>query len=162
MHDQLPEMPRYSLAEVERRWLVPSAYLQSLEGREFMVIEDLYIRSSLLRLRKVVSVHGECVYKLCKKYGGTTPLSNPITNIYLSRDEYRLLSELAGARIHKRRYPLAGGAIDVFPQIDQLAIFEMEFDTEQIAKDHVPPDFVGDEITGDVRYAGATLAWGLA
>lgn len=140
--------PKYSIAEVERRWLVPPGFVATLEGLSYRILEDLYIGQTMLRLRKVTDPLGDVVYKLCKKYGQGASLSNPMTNIYLSQAEYQALSALDGTRVCKRRYSIAGGAVDVYPGTSPLVIFEIEFESEQEAQGYLPPNFVGKEVTG--------------
>lgn len=152
------EPPKYSLPEIERRWLVPDAFLDTLAEEPYRVIDDTYIDHTLLRLRAIRAPDGSVVYKLCKKYGRRHALANPMTNLYLSADEYRVLSALGGARISKRRYAVAGGSVDVYRSPAPLGIFEIEFASESLAADYVPPAFVGREITDDDRYSGAALA----
>lgn len=74
--------PKYSLAEVERRWIVVPMFLPALEGAPYRLMGDLYVQRAQLRLRKATSSAGDVVYKLCKKYGRGTSPSNPITNLY--------------------------------------------------------------------------------
>lgn len=150
--------PKYSLAEIERRWLVSADFLGSLENLPYRVVEDIYIANTRLRLRKMRSASGEPVYKLCKKYGRGASLANPMTNIYLSEEEYQALSVLTGSHVSKRRYAVAGGSIDVYAGAHVIAIFEMEFDSESDATYYVPPDFTGDEVTDLAQYSGAALA----
>lgn len=150
--------PKYALAEIERRWLVRVPCPLDLAALPFRDIEDTYLDGTLLRLRRVCEPGGTVIHKLCKKYGDSGASSQPITNIYLSPDEYRLLSALPGTRVAKRRHAVAGGAIDVYPAPLALAVFEIEFATEQAAADYVPPAFAGDEITGRADCSGAALA----
>jgi len=92
----MSDAPKYSEIEIERRWLVDlsAVDLSSAPCRE---IEDLYIADSRLRLRRV-SGPGELTFKLGKKYGKRTSLSEPITNLYLTEPEYRRLSALLAER----------------------------------------------------------------
>ncbi|MFC4763548.1 CYTH domain-containing protein [Dyella koreensis] len=150
--------PKYSLAEIERRWLVSPGFLTELENLPHWVVEDLYVEGTQLRLRKMSSSRGEVIYKFCKKYGRVASLANPMTNIYLSEVEYRTLSVLKGKSISKHRYAIAGGSIDVYPKLPGIAIFEIEFESEGEAAGYVPPDFVGDEVTDDARHSGQALA----
>ncbi|WP_377301201.1 hypothetical protein [Rhodanobacter umsongensis] len=154
--------PKYSLPEIERRWLVSPGCPTGLENLPHWVVEDMYIEGTHLRLRKMSSSRGEVVYKFCKKYGRVASLANPMTNIYLSEAEYRTLSMLKGRSICKRRYAVAGGSIDVYPDLPSVAIFEMEFESEGDAADYVPPGFVGDEVTRDAQYSGDALASSVA
>ncbi|MGO4701282.1 hypothetical protein [Dyella sp. 2RAB6] len=152
------KQPKYSQAEIERRWLVAPPYLAELADQAYRIIDDRYIERSLLRLRRIEAADGEVVYKLCKKYGRADALPNPITNIYLSQDEYLTLSALPGTPVRKQRYAVEGGAIDVYPSSPPLAIFEIDFDSEQAAANYTPPPFTGVEITDDSAYSGAALA----
>lgn len=88
--------PKYSVKEIERRWLVSTHHLAVYENKPHRDIEDTYIQETLLRLRKVTDPLGEVTYKLCKKCGRDGSLTNPITNIYLSEAGYLSLSKLDG------------------------------------------------------------------
>lgn len=150
--------PKYSLKEIERRWLVDPDMINSYDKARYLDIEDVYLKDTLLRLRKVTDTSGEVTYKLCKKYGKVSSLSNAITNIYLSDAEHLVLSTLDGVRVHKRRYSVADGTIDIYQGPSELAVFEIEFDSEQAAVSYTPPAFVGEEITDNPAYSGVALA----
>jgi CYTH domain-containing protein len=146
--------PKYSLCEIERRWLVPQESLKTLQLVDPIEIEDRYITESRLRLRKMTSADGDVVYKFCKKYGKQTKLSEPITNLYLSENEYEVLRRLSGKSVRKRRYKLVGGSVDIDENDLQTIVFEIEFESEREAREYVPPKFVGEEITGIPAYSG--------
>ena len=153
----MSDAPKYSEVEIERRWLVDlsAVDLSSAPCRE---IDDLYIAESRLRLRRVFG-SGELTFKLGKKYGKRTALSEPITNLYLTEAEYRRLSELPGARTRKRRYTLERGAVDVYAEPNAgLAVFEVEFEDERAARTFAPPPFVKREITNESAFSGVSLA----
>lgn len=153
--------PKYALLEIERRWLVEveAREVAPLEGRPHREIDDLYIAGTRLRLRKVAGEGSEPVFKLGKKYGKATALAEPITNLYLTQAEYDALARLPGARVRKRRYALGGGSLDVYegPHAG-LAVFEVQFDSEEAAAAYTPPGFVRAEVTREPRYSGASLA----
>jgi len=152
--------PKYSIAEIERRWLVNLAEIGSLDDQPFREIEDLYVAGTQLRLRKIEGNDGEPVFKFCKKYGRSTGVSESITNLYLSESEYKVLSQLPGALIKKRRYTIGDGALDLYESPNAgLAIYEVEFECEMAAIEYQPPRFACVEITDDIRYHGASLAW---
>jgi hypothetical protein len=142
----MPDAPKYSQLEVERRWLVD------------LSAEDLYIADSRLRLRKIAGP-GETLFKLGKKYGKCSLLSEPMTNLYLTEGEYRRFSDLPGHRARKRRYSVHHGSLDVYlePDLD-WAVFEVEFRDERSAGEFSPPHFVTREITNDSAFNGASLA----
>jgi CYTH domain-containing protein len=153
----MTELPKYSLLEIERRWLVDLDRVD-LSGAPCREIEDLYIAGSRLRLRKISGAQ-ESTFKLGMKYGKRTPLTEPITNLYLTESEYGLLSSLPGTRTRKRRYALEGGSVDVYvaPRAG-VAVFEVEFESERAALDFVPPAFVTREITNEPALSGLSLA----
>ncbi|MCE9558826.1 MAG: hypothetical protein K8R88_07720 [Armatimonadetes bacterium] len=151
--------PKYSQLEIERRWLVDRAAVGSLEGLPWREIEDFYLRGTRLRLRKICAPGADPVYKLCKKYGKADGLEESITNLYLSLTEYNVLRALGGARVLKKRYSFSGGSLDVHESPSYgTTIFEVEFKTLKEAEAFLPPDFVGEEVTGNTRYSGASLA----
>jgi CYTH domain-containing protein len=152
--------PKYAIAEVERRWLVELSDLGSLDGWPYYEIEDCYITGTRLRLRKVTGASGGPVFKLCKKYGRVTALSEPMTNLYLTEAEYNALSQLSGAVLKKRRYAISGGSLDLYAgPYAGLAVFEASFESEAAAAGYMPPRFVRAEVTHEVPYSGASLAW---
>ncbi len=119
-------MPKYSQLEIERRWLVDFSAVVLL-GAPFREIDDLYIAESRLRLRRI-SAPDEVTFKLGKKYGKRTALSEPMTNLYLTESEYRHFAGLPGHHTRKRRYSLPTGSLDVYLEPNKdLAIFEAEF-----------------------------------
>jgi CYTH domain-containing protein len=151
------DTPKYAHVEIERRWLVDAAAVD-LALQPFREIDDLYIDASRLRLRRV-SGPGELVFKLGKKYGKRTELSEPITNLYLTEAEYQRFAGLPGHRTRKRRYALAEGSVDVYLTPNEgLTVFEVEFDDERSAREFVPPPFVTREITGESAFSGVSLA----
>lgn len=158
----LETQPKYSIIEVERRWLVAPSALSIVDGQPYRELEDLYVGKTQLRLRKVTSANGGVVFKLCKKYVKCSSLSQPTTNLYLSEVEYRTLAQLEGNAVRKRRYSVAGGSIDVYYGSPAVAVFEVEFESVREAELYIPPSFVGKEVTNDEAYSGAALASGVA
>jgi CYTH domain-containing protein len=151
--------PKYALAEIERRWLVDLAGVGPLEGRPYHDIEDLYLNDSRLRLRKIRDTQEGVVFKFCKKYGKSSGYSEPITNLYLTEGEHRALSGLGGKAVRKRRYAIGGGALDLYGEgSEALAVFEVQFASEDEAGRYEPPPFVREEVTHEESYSGAALA----
>lgn len=70
----------------------------------------------------------------------------------------------AGRRVHKIRHyvPLPEGRraeVDVYAgSLDGLCTAEIEFESREEADRFVPPPWLGDELTGDERYANQSLA----
>jgi CYTH domain-containing protein len=68
-----------------------------------------------------------------------------------------------GKRLVKTRYEIPFGArvveIDVYHERHEgLVVAEVEFDEEAAAKNFEPPDWLGDDVTGDPRYSNQLLA----
>jgi CYTH domain-containing protein len=152
--------PKYSQLEVERRWLADR--LPELNDAPHALIRDRYITGTHLRLRHVTAPTGEITRKLCKKYGAATAGAQPITNLYLEPEEFALLERLPGWVVTKRRYPIAGGGLDVYASdVGSLRVFEFEWalESDRAAIDqYQPPDFAQQEITGVAAFSGAALA----
>lgn len=151
--------PRYALDEIERRWLVNATAVGDLANHPFRLYEDLYISDSRLRLRRITEPDGNVIYKLGKKYGKRTRLSEPITTLYLDKREYDRLRSLEGSISVKRRYALSGGSLDIYQLPNPgLMIFELEFASEAAAAAYQPPAFVGREVTDQLEYTGYRLS----
>ncbi len=152
-------IPKYARPEYERRFLVCN--IPDLSETAFRVIEDLYLDDTRLRLRKITHHDGVMQYKLCKKYPseGNDPLA--IVNIYLTSQEYDLLSTLAGKVVRKKRYDIVASAhcIDVFE--DHLAgLVLCEFEAESAAglETFALPPWIGRDVSDDPFFAGGCLA----
>lgn len=68
-----------------------------------------------------------------------------------------------GKRLVKTRYEIPLGArtveIDLYhDRHEGLFVAEVEFDEEEAAKNFKPPDWLGDDVTGDPRYSNQLLA----
>lgn len=146
-------VPKYAAMEIERRWLADLSLAGDLGAVPFRRIEDLYVEGSRLRLRKITEPDGRCIFKLGKKYGKRSPVSQPVANLYLTEAEYAQLSALPGSSSSKRRYSVAGGALDVYEEPRPgLAVFEIEFDDEPSANSYRPPHFAVREITAEASF----------
>jgi hypothetical protein len=149
--------PKYALLEHERRWRVDLRAVGSVASLPVREIDDVYLRDTRLRLRKMRSEEG-VVFKLGKKYGKEPVGSEPVTSIYLAEAEYLALSRLPGYMVRKRRYSVGEGALDVYQAPLSLAIFEQEFASAADAAAFVPPPFALEEVTGRPEYSGFALA----
>ena len=155
----MSDAPKYSAIEIERRWLVDLAAVGDLSLSPFREIEDLYVSGSRLRLRKIADSSGATTFKFGKKYGKRALSAEPVTNLYLTELEHRQLSALPGATTLKRRYSVAGGALDIYHRPNPgLAVYEVEFDDEASAQLFQPPHFVTREITAESSFSGVSLA----
>ncbi|TFU03920.1 hypothetical protein EUV02_11870 [Polymorphobacter arshaanensis] len=153
------ELPKYALFEHERRFLVDPARCPPLDGAAMVRIEDLYIVATRLRLRRVTGAGAAPVYKLCRKYLSDDPVSAPITNLYLTAEEFAQLDVLPGNRISKCRYRIDGFGLDVFEgRHAGLIIAEIEAPTQAAVLAQMMPGWAMREVTGDPAYSGAELA----
>ena len=149
---------KYSLPEIERRWLVSEDRIPALTGAPRRDIVDRYIEGGRLRLRAVRAEGVAPVFKLGKKYlrGGTD--TEQVVSVYLSEEEYESLQRLPGTVARKACYSIAGGSLDIYEvSRSRPAIFEIELGSEAEAAAHVPPDFVGEEVTVNAGYTGHAL-----
>jgi adenylate cyclase len=86
------------------------------------------------------------------------------TEIELSAEQFETLWPLTeGRRIHKLRYVVPHDTleieIDVFEgDLGELVMGEVEFESEGASNEFDPPDWLGEEVTGDPRYANESLA----
>lgn len=135
--------PKYSLPEIERRWLVDLSLVDLDSLPKPVSIVDRYLMGTRLRLRKMDD-GGNVIYKFVKKYGREDWVE-PITNLYLDRAEYEALSQIPAKEIWKRRYRIEQGSLDVFDG-GELAIFEKEFESVDAAASFSVPQFVTKEI----------------
>ena len=151
--------PKYSHAEIERRWLVETTDGLPLPAVRARTIEDTYLSAGRLRLRKICEQSCPPVFKLGKKYGRAGSEPESVVNIYLSEAEYQSLSVLPGRTATKVRYSVEGGALDVYEVPNRaLVIFEMEFTNCEAAAAYAAPPFVGKEVTADEKYTGFALS----
>jgi adenylate cyclase len=68
-----------------------------------------------------------------------------------------------GKRLEKTRYEVPFGdrvvEIDLYHERHEgLVVAEVEFDEEEAAKNFQPPDWLGDDVTGNPRYSNQLLA----
>jgi len=153
---------KYARIENERRFLLPpmdeELMAMNLPRR---VILDNYILGTNLRLREV-DHEGEKIYKLTKK----TSISSgreEITTIYLSQDEYQLLSKLQAVLVSKVRFIMAYNeltiGIDSYAnEDDELLLAEVEFETEEKMKAFEMLIPYQKEVTGEDEFSGFALA----
>lgn len=148
-------IPKYSLPEIERRWLVDLSLMDFNSLPKPVTIVDRYLLGTRLRLRRMEG-DGEVIYKFVKKYG-RDGWTEPITNLYLSRAEYEMLSNLPATEIRKKRYRLREGSLDLIASpTGEICIFEAEFESVEKAKAFKPPPFVTHEIEGEPDYIKAS------
>jgi adenylate cyclase len=144
--------------EVERKFLVPEP--PDLDGTEADEIEQGYLAIGAegeVRVRR----KGEKLVLTAKRGEG---LSRQEAEVDLDRDRFDELWPLTdGRRLHKRRHVIPHGdlkiELDVYEgDLEGLVVAEIEFSSEGEANGFDPPDWLGEEVTGDRRYLNETLA----
>jgi adenylate cyclase len=144
--------------EVERKFLVGE--LPDLAGTDSDEIEQGYLATGSdgeVRVRR----KGERLVLTAKRGSGLSRDEAEVDLDGASFDELWPLTE--GRRLHKRRHVLPHGdlkiEIDVYEgDLDGLVVAEIEFPSEEEAKAFEPPDWLGEDVTGDQRYLNETLA----
>ena len=153
--------PKYSILEVERRWLAIVDQLPDISTLPRVVITDKYIETSRLRLRVVEQQDGT-IYKLSKKYGKTSDIAEPITNIYLDENEYRVLSALPGRILVRERFIYEFKemrySINKVSHGSGPTLIEVEFPSEAEAMSFRAPAFCGREVIGNEVYEAIRFA----
>jgi CYTH domain-containing protein len=152
---------KYAWMERERRWLCHEIPLDRVIGAD--AITDLYVTGVRLRLREARPLDGgEPMRRLTRK-ADVDASTRLLTSIYLSPEEFALLSGLPGKVLRKTRHRLAldGGvtmSIDRFEgELAGLILAEREFETHETMAAFVAPAFCIREVTDDPRYTGGAL-----
>jgi adenylate cyclase len=144
--------------EVERKFLV--SRLPDLSGTVADEIEQGYLAigsEGEVRVRR----KGEKLLLTAKRGSGLSRQEAEVEIDQASFDELWSLTD--GRRLEKRRHVIPMGElkveIDVYGgDLESLVVAEVEFETEEDAKAFDPPDWLGEEVTGDHRYRNETLA----
>jgi CYTH domain-containing protein len=144
--------------EVERKFLVTEA--PDLQDAESDEIEQGYLAIGAdgeVRVRR----KGEKLVLTAKRGAG---LSRDEAEVELDQGSFDELWPLTeGRRLHKRRHVIPHGdlkiEVDVYAgDLEGLCVAEIEFASEEEAKSFDPPDWLGEDVTGDDRYLNETLA----
>ena len=144
--------------EVERKFRLRR--LPDLSGTDADPIEQGYLAVGAdgeVRLRR----KGERTLLTVKRGTG---LSRGEAEVEVSREQFETLWPLTeGRRLRKRRHVLPHDGleieVDVYEEeLEGLIVAEVEFDSEEQARDFEPPAWLGDEVTGDERFLNESLA----
>lgn len=153
---------KYAWVEHERRWLCRSVPFDRVVSVE--ALTDLYVSGTQLRLREAVPADGGAPLRRLTRKADVTSSVRLLTSIYLSAEEFLVLSALPGRPLRKTRYALGrvDGAdlfVDVFAgPLTGLIMAEAEFETVEAMQAYPMPDFAWREVTDDSRYTGGRLA----
>lgn len=150
--------------EIERKFLLdPTKIPYDLNLLDKYEITQSYINfSPEIRIR---NVDDSMFYMTVKANVDPNGLIREERNFWITKEEYNnLYKKKEGNTIYKTRYQGLDEngkifAIDIFKgDLEGLAYYEMEFRTEADAKNYIPPDWVGKEVTSDKRYKNGSLA----
>ena len=152
---------KYAWVEHERRWLCRSVPTDRVLSSE--TYKDLYVEGTQLRLREAIPADGGAPMLRLGRKADVSSSVRLLTSIYLSAEEFRLLSSLPGRILRKTRHALGkiDGAdvfVDVFDgPLSGLIMAEAEFDDAEAMGRYPTPDFAFREVTDDIRYTGGRL-----
>ena len=147
------------MLEIERKFLVKE--MPNLEEYSFHCMEQGYLNTEpVVRVRKE-----DDTYYLT--YKGKGLLAREEYNLPLNEEGYYHLVEKAdGVIIRKKRYLIPYEKytieLDVFEEpYENLVIAEVEFESEEEAKNFCPPEWFGEDVTYDRRYHNSNMSKGL-
>jgi adenylate cyclase len=144
--------------EVERKFRLQQP--PDLSSSESDPIEQGYLAVGAdgeVRLRR----KGEKTLLTAKRGAG---LSRGEAEVEISAEQFEALWPLTeGRRLRKRRHVLPHDGleieVDVYQgELEGLIVAEIEFDSEEQARGFEPPDWLGDDVTGDERFLNENLA----
>lgn len=143
--------------EIERKFLVKELPAD-LEEYEFHELEQGYLNTApVVRVRKE-----DNSYYLT--YKGKGFIEREEYNLPLTEEAYIHLVEKAdGKIISKRRYLIPFGnytiELDIFHEpFKPLIIAEVEFPSLEEANAFLPPEWFGEDVTGDYHYSNSYLS----
>ena len=150
--------------EIERKWLISAESIPYDLTKEIKLkIVQTYLNfSPEIRVRNIND--GEKYILTIKANMSVDGLVRDEKEYYISEDEYNgLLKKQEGNTIVKNRYQIFDKEniieIDIFEnQLKGLAYMEIEFDSEEKAREFETPSWVIKDVTDDVRYKNGYLA----
>ena len=150
--------------EIERKWLINASDIPyNLEdGVEQKIVQTYLNFSPEIRVRNINN--GEKYILTIKSDMSVDGLARDEKEYYISEDEYNnLLKKQEGNTIVKTRYQIFDNGnimeIDIFEkQLEGLTYMEVEFETEEEARDFETPKWVIKDVTDDIRYKNGYLA----
>lgn len=156
--------PKYSLIEIEMRWLVDKSKLPDISSLKRIEVTDKYFSETRTRLRSMIDTStNEVIFKLTKKYGKISPYSEPITTLYLSEYEYDLYNKMDGNILRKNIYHYyfkeKKFLIEIFtePAVD-FVLLEAEESSEEALHQLPVPEFVIRDVTAEKKFEGYSIS----
>jgi CYTH domain-containing protein len=150
---------KYTRAEWERRFLL-ARFPAEADVIRIRRITDYYIENTRLRLREQSEAENQTIFKLTQKLEEETGTARQdlVTTIYVTLEEFLVLTKLPAKILKKTRYSVPPFGIDVFEgELSGLVLAEAEFNSAAQATALVLPPFVVQEVTHDHRFTGGSL-----
>ena len=146
--------------EIERKYLIEQLP-ENLSSYDCRIIEQGYLCTA-----PVVGIRRDNdKYELTYKSKGL--MAREEYNMPLTEESYEhLLSKVDGRVIRKKRYMLPLDEVltielDVFEgDLAPLILAEVEFPSEEMAMDFVPPEWFGEDVTFSTKYHNSNLSQG--
>lgn len=146
--------------EIERKYLIEQLP-ENLSSYDCRIIEQGYLCTApVVRIRR-----DNDKYELTYKSKGL--MAREEYNMPLTKEAYEhLLSKVDGRVIRKKRYMLPLDEVltielDVFEgDLAPLILAEVEFPSEEMAMDFVPPEWFGEDVTFSTKYHNSNLSQG--
>ena len=145
--------------EIERKFTIKE--LPDLSQYSYHLMEQGYLNTDpVVRVRKEDD-------KYYLTYKGKGMLVREEYNLLLNKESYEhLIKKADGIVISKKRYLIPYEKytieLDVFEKpYENLRIAEVEFSSEEEAKEFQPPLWLGEDVTFDGRYHNSNLSKGL-
>lgn len=151
--------------EIEKKYLV-NQLPEDLSSYPSFELEQCYLcKSPTLRVRKKGDAYILTYKNRVKPANGNEKLCvSEETELPLTKESYEHLREKAdGKIITKTRYyiPYMGYRIelDIFHgDYEGFNLAEVEFQTEAESVDFLPPEWFGEDVSGDLRYTNSYLS----
>ena len=136
--------------EIERKFLL--CYFPDGYDKECKHIEQHYISEHPeVRIRKINDI-----YTMTIKSDGDLIRSE--FERAITKEEFFGLKEMSLGCVIKKRYIFGKFEIDVYENICDLKVVEVEFDSVSDSEKFIKPDWLGTEITYDKKYKSKNLA----
>lgn len=150
--------------EIEKKFLVRQLP-ERPEQYDHTEIEQGYLSDHpVIRIRKADDMY-VLTYKSRAPHSGSDPVCvNQEVELALTREAYEhLKKKIDGRMIEKTRYRIPYKEwlieLDIFHgAYEGMTLAEVEFSSEEEAGRFVPPDWFGENVSGDRRYSNAYLA----
>lgn len=150
---------RYARPERERRFLLAQWPNRAVERTTRII--DRYLTGTRLRLRQMIETQGgskSAYYKLTQKVPAPDGGPGLLSTIYLTLEEYTLLTALPATTLCKTRYSIPPFGIDAYEgPLSGLILAEIEFDDDAAMNGFIPPPWTIAEVTLDSRFTGGAF-----